>query len=320
MKHALPVMLFLMLCACQPADEPEPEAPEPQADETQAAPAGDAGEAAEPDEDAAPAEPLDRLGRILDAQPDAVQARYDARHPRQTLEFFGIEPGMTVVEGLPGGGWYTRILLPYLGSDGHLIGANYALELWPNFEFATEEFMAEMRQWQELFPEQAAGWCEDDCAEVSAFWLGSLPDELAGTADAALFIRALHNLAYYDDEGNYLTDALADAYAALKPGGILGVVQHEARPDMPDDWADGSNGYLKKQFVVDRAEAAGFELIAQSNINANPNDHPTTDEYVWRLPPSLRLEEEDPELEEEYRAIGESNRMTLRFRKPVQAD
>ncbi|MEE4330231.1 MAG: hypothetical protein V2J10_05135, partial [Wenzhouxiangella sp.] len=105
------------------ASEPEPE-PEPAPD-------------AEPADEAS-AEQSDRLGRVLDAQPDDAKARYEHRHPRETLEFFGIEPGMTVVEALPGGGWYTRILLPYLGEEGRLVAANYALDMWPLFPFGNE--------------------------------------------------------------------------------------------------------------------------------------------------------------------------------------
>jgi len=261
----------------------------------------------------------DRLGAVLAAQPEAVQARYDQRHPRETLEFFGIEPGMTVVEALPGGGWYSRILVPWLGGQGRLIGANYALDMWPLFPFGTDEFMAEMRAWPEQFPALAEQWCEADCAPVDTFWLGSLPDAMAGTADAMLMVRALHNLARFNADHGYLDAALADAFGVLKPGGVLGVVQHQARDDMPDDWAGGSNGYLKKQFVIEQIEAAGFEFVAESDINVNPNDRPGTEEYVWRLPPSLRLppDAENPEaLTAEYRAIGESHRMTLKFRKP----
>jgi len=319
MHRILIVVFALALAGCgqsEPPAEPEPESAEP-------APAS---EPAEPPGDAAgdsSADSPDRLARILQAQPEETQARYNERHPRATLEFFGIEPGMTVVEALPGGGWYTRILLPLLGADGRLIAANYALEMWPNFRFGTDEFVAEMRQWPETFPAQAQGWCSADCAAVDTFWLGSLPAAMEESADAVLFIRALHNLARFQAAGvdDYLDQALADAYAVLKPGGIFGVVQHEARDDMPDDWADGSNGYLKKQFVIEQVEAAGFERVAESEINANPNDRPGTNEYVWRLPPSLRLPEdaEDPDvLQAEYRAIGESNRMTLKFRKPAQ--
>jgi predicted methyltransferase len=314
MRAFVIVAATLLLAACQQSESPtEPEpAPMDGAPSETSAPEP-AAEAEAPESD--------RLAEILEAQPEQIQQRYDGRHPRDTLEFFGIEPGMTVVEALPGGGWYTRILLPYLGADGRLIAANYAQAMFANFGFADEEFMAGLARWPEEFPMQAGGWCDSGCAPVETFWLGSLPANMTGTADAMLFIRALHNLARFEtDEGvSYLDEALADAFAALRPGGILGIVQHEARADMPDAWADGSSGYLKKQFVVDRVEQAGFERVAESDVNANPNDRPTTDDVVWRLPPSLSVPDDAENAEmlrAEYRAIGESNRMTLKFRKP----
>ena len=262
-----------------------------------------------------PAE-VDALAIVLDAQPDEVKARYASRHPKETLEFFGIEPGMTVLEGLPGGGWYSRILLPYLGPDGHLIGADYALEMYPNFSFVNEEFMASQRQWTTNFPVEASEWGGDSGPRVSAFHMGSMPEELAGTADVVFFPRVLHNLARFESQGGYLTAALADAYAALKPGGTLGIVQHEARDDMSDEFANGSRGYLKKSFVIEAVEAAGFEFVAESDINANPKDVPGNEDIVWRLPPTLATSRDNPELKAELEAVGESNRMTLRFRKP----
>jgi predicted methyltransferase len=259
-----------------------------------------------------------KLAAVLDAQPDDVKARYEYRHPRETIEFFGIEPGMTVIEGLPGSGWYTKILLPYLGGDGHLVGANYPLDLWPNFPFATEEFMAEMSQWLETWPADAEEWRGNDGASVDAFWFGSMPEEMQGTADVVFFVRMLHNVWRFQSEGkgDYLDMALKDAYDALKPGGVLGVVQHHARDDKSDEWANGSHGYMKKQFVIDRVVAAGFELVAESDINANDRDQPSDDDIVWRLPPSYATSREDPELKAKYEAVGESNRMTLKFRKP----
>lgn len=262
-----------------------------------------------------PAE-IDALAIVLDAQPDEVKARYAYRNPKETLEFFGIEPGMTVMEGLPGGGWYTRILLPYLGSEGHLIGADYSLDMYPNFSFANEEFMTNQRQWTTNFPAGAQEWGGDNGARVSAFHLGSMPGELAGTADVVFFPRVLHNLARFESQGGYLTAALADAYAVLKPGGTLGIVQHEARGDMSDEFADGSRGYLKKDFVIDVVEAAGFEFVAESDVNVNPKDRPGSDDFVWRLPPTLATSRHNSDLMAELKAIGESNRMTLKFRKP----
>jgi len=269
-------------------------------------------------EDAAPAvaEATASLEALLAAQPEEVRARYAHRHPQQTLEFFGVEPGMTVVEGLPGGGWYTRLLLPYIGTEGRLVGVNYPIDLWPNFSFATEEFLATQSTWTVDFPVDAAEWGGEAGAPVSAFDFGAMPEDLAGTADVVLMVRALHNLARFSEQRDFLGEALGDSYAVLKPGGILGVVQHHARDEMPDAFADGSKGYLKKAFVIAVAEAAGFEFVAESDINANPKDQPGEDDIVWRLPPTLATSRDNPELGAELEAVGESNRMTLKFRKP----
>lgn len=325
----------LLLSACGPGDDSgsEPASMEPKSmdaatgeESTSAArtasdrmddDAMDDGSASD-DQSADGSEASERLAAILAEQPEEVRARYDARNPQETLEFFGIEPGMTVVEALPGGGWYTRILLPYLGADGTLIGANYPVTLFEQFEFATEEFMAELAGWAEAFPVQAGDWCDDDCASVRAFWMGELPEDMRGTADAVLYIRALHNMARFQNEGidDFLDQAFADAFAVLKPGGVMGVVQHAAGEDMPAAWASGEAGYLKPSFVIAQAEAAGFELEAESGVNANPADKPTAEDIVWRLAPTLGTTEEGTEERAEMEAIGESNRMTLKFRKP----
>jgi predicted methyltransferase len=258
----------------------------------------------------------DRIDAILAAQPEEVQARYKYRHPRQTLEFFGVEAGMTVVEALPGGGWYTKILLPYLGSDGMVIGADYSLDMWPYFGFANEKFLEDKKTWVQDWTAGAQEWRTEDSAEVSAFVLSALPESMHGTADAVLFIRALHNLARHSTERDFLGEAISNAYDVLKPGGVVGIVQHHARDDMPDDWADGNMGYLKKGFVIEKMQAAGFELVGESDMHANPKDKPTTEEFVWRLPPGYSGSRDNPELMAKMDAIGESNRMTLKFRKP----
>ncbi len=299
MKKTVLALAALALAACQPQSAEQEAVAEP--------------EAAAPEEVAeAPAETLQAL---LDAQPDEVKARYEFRHPKETLEFFGVEPGMTVLEGLPGRGWYSKILVPYLGDTGHLIGANYALDMYPLFPFADEEFMARQNAWADKFPADAAEWGD---AEVSTFHFGTMPEELAGTVDVVFFPRVLHNLARFQNEGkgDYLDTALADAYASLKPGGTFGVVQHHARDDMSDEFATGGRGYLKKAFVIAAAENAGFELVAESDINANPADQPGADDFVWRLQPTAMGAEDDPEARAALDAIGESNRMTLKFRKP----
>jgi predicted methyltransferase len=139
-----------------------------------------------------------------------------------------------------------------------------------------------------------------------------------GTADAVLFVRALHNLNRFEKQGGFLTSALADTLAVLKPGGVVGVVQHKAPAGRSDEWADGSRGYLNQSMVIARFEAAGFEYLGASEVNLNPADVPAEDEVVWRLPPSLQMSKNNPELTAKYEAIGESNRMTLLFRKPLR--
>jgi predicted methyltransferase len=256
-----------------------------------------------------------RLASVLADQPEEVQARYVFRHPQETLEFFGIAPGMTVVEALPGGGWYTKILLPYLGQDGAVIGADYSLKMYPLFGFFSEERLKEKETGVTDWTAEANEWSSDEGAGVSAFVFGALPEEMKGTADAVLFIRALHNLARFEKEGGFLTDALNNAHELLKPGGMVGVVQHMARDEMPDEWAGGQNGYLKKQFLIDRMDAAGFEFVAGSDVNMNDKDQPADSDIVWRLPPAFATSRDNPELKAEMEAIGESNRMTLKFRK-----
>ncbi len=302
MRYIAIAVAALALVGCQQADEEAPQA----AAET--APEATVAEAA-----------VSRLADVLRSQPEEFRRRYLHRHPQETIEFFGIEPGMVVVEGLPGGGWYTKLLLPYLGGEGRLIGANYEMSMWPLFNFGTPEFVDEMSRWTTEWPAVAEEWRGDDGAEIQAFMFGEMPAEFAGTADVVFFPRVMHNLARFEnaEAGDFLTRALADVYAVLKPGGVFGVVQHEARPEMSDEFADGSHGYLKKAWLIERIEAAGFEFVAESAINENPADMPNEDDVVWRLPPSLRGSLNDPELRESYEEIGESNRMTLKFVKPM---
>ena len=268
-----------------------------------------------PAAEVAPAPTPDKLAEVLAQQPEEAQARYAFRHPKETLEFFGIEPGMTVAEVLPGGGWYTKILLPYLGREGHVLGVNYATSLWPNFPFANEEYLARIATWTDTWPAGAEEWRDESSASVSGAVFGEIPEESKGSADAILFFRALHNMARFDSEP-FLQNAMQDAYDLLKPGGIVGIVQHEARAEMPDAWANGSAGYLKRDFVIAQMEAVGFEFSGASDINLNPADQPTAEQVVWRLPPSLRGSDDDEAQKAAMVAIGESNRMTLKFTKP----
>lgn len=260
--------------------------------------------------------PGEKLDTVLASLPEAAKARFPHRHPKETIEFFGIVPGMTVVDTLPGEVWYAGILLDYLGPQGKVIGADYSAEMWSKFgDYAPKP--GEKDNWTADFVEQAEGWRDADGAQVAAVQFGSIPDDLVGTVDVVLLIRAWHHFARFEDEGGYATQALADVNKLLKPGGIVGVIQHRAPESSADEWATGDAGYVKQSAVIDAFQKAGFELVEQSEINANPNDRPTEKDVVWRLPPSLMTSQNDPELAAKMQAIGESDRMTLKFRKPA---
>ncbi len=313
MKHPVGALtLILLLTACGTPEQPA---------NTEDASAAAATETSTAEVTAPAPAPVASLDAILAAQSDAMKARYEWRHPRETLEFFGVQPGQVVIEALPGDGWYTRILLPYLGASGKLVGVNYPDTMWAKFGFMNEEQLAKIKTWTTDFTAGAQEWRGETGAPVDAFVFGALPEAMHGTADAVLLIRAMHNLARFENDGGFLTAALADVNAVLKPGGIVGIVQHEARADMPDEWANGNAGYVKRSYVIEKMQAAGFELVEAAEFNQNPNDKPTTEEFVWRLPPNYRTSGDDAEKKAAMDAIGESNRMTLKFRKlPVAAE
>lgn len=257
-----------------------------------------------------------KLAGILASQPDDVVARYQYRNPAETLDFFGIVPGMTVVEVLPGSVWYSGILMPYLGSEGKLIGADYAVDTWIGVGYDSAEFLATRDDWPAKWIAKTQSAAGANGPELGAFVHGSLPESMHGTADAILFFRAMHNMNYTAPGAAHLKAAIKDSWDVLKSGGIVGIVQHEARENMSDEWSKGDNGYLKKSYVISLMEDAGFELAGDSNINNNDKDRPGESDIVWRLPPSLSGSDDDPEKMAAMKAIGESNRMTLKFVKP----
>ena len=149
-------------------------------------------EVAESVEDAVDGPSLDS---VLDMQSDAMKARYDARNPGKTLAYLGVEPGMTVAEILPGGGWYSKILLPYLGDEGALIGVDYSIPMWSKFGgFADEEFLEDRKSWAQTWSADAAKWRAGSNADIQAFAFGSMPEDLKGTVDVVFFARAMHHL------------------------------------------------------------------------------------------------------------------------------
>ena len=281
----------------------------------QAPPAAETQPSATAEAPAAEPTSAERLDAVLAAQTDETKARYPYRHPKETLEFFGVEPGMTVVDTLPGDVWYTGILLDYLGPNGKVIGADYSAKMWTLFgEYSPD-------------PKEKAGWPADfvakmqpkrgaDDAAIAAIQYGSIPDDMAGTVDVVLISRALHHFTRLEGKGGYLTKALADINKMLKPGGIVGIEAHRAPEKSSNAWANGEAGYVKQSAVVAAFQKAGFELAGSSEINANPKDQPTEKDLVWRLPPTLATSEKDAALKAQMQAIGESDRMTLKFRKP----
>ena len=295
----------LVALSCSQAAAPPPAAPESTtaAEGSSAAPAAPQGSAAE------------RLDTVLAAQPEDAKARYPYRHPKEMLEFFGIEPGMTVVDTLPGEVFYSGILLDYLGTGGKVILADYSPQMWTQFGDYSPD------------PKTKASWPQDtaakweskrgpDDAAVAAFAYGAVPDDMAGKVDAVLLVRALHHFMRLEPNDGYLTKALADINKLLKPGGIVGVEQHRAPEKNADAWAKGDAGYVKQSAVVAAFQKAGFELVGSSEINANAKDQPTEKDVVWRLPPTLAMSKDKPEHKAQMEAIGESDRMTLKFKKP----
>lgn len=231
------------------------------------------------------------------------------RHPLETLRFFGLQPSMTVVEFWPGGGWYTEILAPYLAKgEGEYYGAGFATG--PGADPAQAALMA---NFERRFSEDQRLYGE---VKFSAFGASSGPVAPAGTADMVLFMRNIHAWM----AAGIAEKAFADAYAALKPGGILGIEQHRLAPDEDQDPA-AANGYVQEAFVRQLAAEAGFIFVEASEINANPEDTKDHPFGVETLPPRLLTapqgEAPDPTFDtSKYRAIGESDRMTLKFRKP----
>ena len=255
------------------------------------------------------------LNSVLAAQPNDIKARYDARHPVATMTFCEINEGDTVIETLPGGGWYSSILYPYLGETGKLIGAHYPRALFERFgwdETRLQSVLDRNKNW----PAKTKSNAVAKGGVIDSYTMTKMPNTYHGVADKVLFIRSLHNLRRFEGTG-YLESSLKEAFLSLKPGGLVCVVQHRAQESVPDAWATGSKGYLKQSTVIDAFEAAGFKFVGASEINANPKDRPSENEVVWRLPPTLRGPEENSKAWQANKEIGESDRMTLKFIKPA---
>lgn len=254
-------------------------------------------EAKNPQASKKPSDPLKQA--IAHEARDAENTQRDKyRHPYETLKFFDVKPDMTVVEVSPGKGWYTEILGPYLKEEGQLYLAIFSENSSDYFKKANAALKKKISENPEAY------------GEVSYTTL-QVPDEIGpvapkGSADRILTFRNVHNWA----NSGKIDEVFKDFYDTLKEGGVLGVVDHRAKPETPNL---KSSGYISQDKVIQIAEKAGFKLESASEINANPKDTTKHPKGVWTLPPSLRLADKD---KDKYMAIGESDRMTLKFVKP----
>ncbi len=228
-------------------------------------------------------------------------ARNEWRHPVETLDFFGIKPDMTVVEIWPGGrGWYTEVLAPYLRDHGKLYAAN------PDGSTGVKYFVRNAKKFKDKLVARADVY--DQVVVTDLLPPNALEAAPSGTADLVVTFRNLHNWVR-DDRAEPMFKAM---YDALRSGGVLGLVAHRGTDDMVGVEA-AKKGYLAESEALRLAENAGFEFVARSEINANPKDTKDYADGVWTLPPSFRLGDTD---KAKYAAIGESDRMTLKFVKP----
>jgi predicted methyltransferase len=256
-----------------------------------------------------PAQIVARMNEVL-AHPrrDGDRARDQYRHPRETLEFFRVQPGMTVVDYMPAGGWYSRVLIPYLGEQGTYIGLN------PEIPAGDTGYFADMRDYDTKLPNEARNWVGFGGARVIGVNTNEIPENLNGTADRVLIFREIHNMRRF----GWFYDSVLAAHRLLKPDGLLGVVQHRAGPNAPFSYTDGSMGYQRERDVIALFEVHGFELVARSEVNANPRDPANWEGGVWTLPPAYRgVPTTNTARRAELDRIGESDRMTLLFRKRV---
>ncbi|MAB10860.1 MAG: hypothetical protein CMF06_06565 [Hyphomonas sp.] len=302
MKTAVSASLLALavMAACSPAPADSPEAVAELDTETAAA-------------EAPAAESLLDAAIASDLRSPEEKARDEWRHPKETLEFLGIEPDDTVVEIWPGGGWYTNILAPWLASGGgKLVAVLFSPQGIDDAE-RVERIETNNAKFKSNYTDPAFG-----TIDYSGFSANSGPLTEPGTADAVLTFRNIHNWM----AGGYEQKFFDEAYAALKPGGVLGVVEHRLPSTAMQD-PEAASGYVHEDYVKTLAANAGFEFAGSSEINANPADTADHPFGVWTLPPVSNQPKEGEEAPEgwdpeAYKAIGESDRMTLKFIKPAE--
>ncbi|WP_116365039.1 class I SAM-dependent methyltransferase [Parahaliea mediterranea] len=228
------------------------------------------------------------------------RARDTFRHPRETLEFFGLQEGMNVLEVAPGGCWYTEVIAPLMKDNGTYYAAHASLNP-PNAYYRNSlgQYLQKLAADSDLYSAVVVTQLQPPSEMTAA---------PAGSVDLAVAFRNVHSWM----RGDVLEPTLAAIFTALKPGGRFGLVQHRAKPGT-DVEAMKASGYVTEDYVIAAAQKAGFKLVKRADINANPKDTADHPNGVWNLPPGLRDGEKD---REKYLAIGESDRMTLLFERP----
>jgi predicted methyltransferase len=244
------------------------------------------------------AESLDQV--IADGHRPAADRERDLyRHPKETLLFFGLRPQMQVVEIWPEPGWYTEIIAPFVKDQGKYYAAMSVPR--PDNAYVT----ARTKAYEDKFAAHPELYGK---IELTTFGPGAGEIAPPGSLDMVVTFRNIHNWM----AGGWAPQAFAYMYKALKPGGILGVVEHRGNPALPQD-PKAKSGYVREDEAIRLIESQGFALVAQSEINANPKDTKDYPQGVWTLPPVYRLGDKDKAT---YTAIGESDRFTLKFVKP----
>lgn len=238
---------------------------------------------------------------VADPKRDADRPRDQWRKPAETLSFFQVGPGMKVGEYAPGGEWYSRLLGLYLGPKGKLVGLYFD----PTSGAFNEKTQEGIRAGAAKYPADVAAASGLPADRFAAMTLENVPEAELGTFDRIIVPRMMHNLFRW----NIADREIKAMRGLLKPDGLLGIEQHRARPDAPFAYTDGSKGYLREADVIKFMEVNGFTHVGSADYNANPKDPANHAQGVWEMPPSLATKRE------ELKGLGESDRMTLLFRK-----
>ncbi len=227
------------------------------------------------------------------------------RNPKETLRVFDVSPEHSIIEYAPGGGWYTRILAPYVTEKGQYTAVSFPPEAAISIG---ADFVERIKKGYKNFSSDQSKTLGIEADNLPLYTSDTIAENLHGTVDRILIIRMMHNLKRWGIDAQ----EIAALKATLKADGMIGIVQHRAQDDAPEDYVDGNKGYLKRDDLIAFMDSQGFEIAAETKINENPKDKGDYPDGVWTLPPSLGSNDID---KSKFEAIGESNRMTILFKQ-----